>query len=249
MKILRNGATLMPAALYNKSAVPTRQTVISIVFTIALLSAADPAWMTKPISHWDETDARQVLSSSPWVKKTVPVELPDLTPQQRRDGGATGGGRGTGIGAIDGAVFTPGAPKSNAPKRYPGALILRWESASPIRVAELKAHELGSPDWEGDYYAIAVYHVPGFDSDQKIPAGVLKSLAILKREGKKDLKPARVEILQEEGGSLIVVYLFPRTEEITKEDRRLEFVAQIGRLSLAQYFFTEEMQFQGKLEL
>jgi hypothetical protein len=29
----------------------------------------------------------------------------------------------------------------------------------------------------------------------------------------------------------------------------LEFVAQIGRLSLAQYFFTEEMQFQGKLEL
>jgi hypothetical protein len=220
-----------------------------VIISTGLLGAADPSWKNKPVQQWDEEDAKQVLTSSPWVSKVVPVELPELTPEQRRDGGATGGGRGTGLGGVDGAVFTPGAAKTPAPKRYPGALLLRWESAAPIRVAEIKAHELGAPDWEGDYYVLAVYHVPDSNSSQKIPAGVLKGAAWLKREGKKDLKPARVEILQEQTGSSIVVYLFPRSEAITKEDGRLEFVAQIGRLSLAQYFYPEEMQFQGKLEL
>ena len=171
--------------------------------------------------------------------------------QQRREGGATGGGKGTGLRELDGGLFStsPGPAKSAQPKRKPGTLTLRWESAMPVRAAELKARELGAPDWEGDAYAIAVYHVPGLNAGQKSLPGELKSVAVLKCEGKRELKPARVEVLQEASGFSTVVYLFSRSEPITKEDGRLEFVAQIGRLSLAQYFFPEEMQFQGKLEL
>jgi hypothetical protein len=44
-------------------------------------------------------------------------------------------------------------------------------------------------------------------------------------------------------------YLFARTAEITKKDCNVRFVAQIGRLFLSQFFFPEEMEFQGKPEL
>jgi len=33
------------------------------------------------------------------------------------------------------------------------------------------------------------------------------------------------------------------------DDQRIEFTAQFGRLTMAQYFYTAEMQFQGKLQL
>ena len=215
------------------------------------LDAAGPTWINKPIPQWNAEDARQILTSSPWVKNVIPVQLADLTAQQRREGGATGGGKGTGFSGIDGGLFSPekDGPKSAGLQRSTATLTLRWESAIPVRAAELKAGEIGAPDWEGDYYAIAVYHVPGLNAGQKLPSAVLKSAALLKREGKKDLKPSRVEILQEAGQLSIVVYLFPKSDGITLEDHRLDFVAQIGRLSLAQYFFPQEMQFEGKLEL
>ena len=53
----------------------------------------------------------------------------------------------------------------------------------------------------------------------------------------------------ERPGGAVVVYMFPMTNEISKGDRRLEFDADIGRLELTQSFFTEEMVWQGKLEL
>ena len=218
---------------------------------IRLLDAAGPTWINKSIPQWNAEDARQILTSSPWVKNVIPVQLADLTAQQRREAGAPGGGKGTGFSGIDGGLFSPekDGPKRPGPQSSTATLTLRWESAIPVRAAELKAGELGAPDWEGDYYAIAVYHVPGLNAGQKPPSAVLKSAALLKREGKKDLKPSRVEILQEAGQLSIVVYLFPKSDGITLEDHRLEFVAQIGRLSLAQYFFPQEMQFEGKLEL
>jgi hypothetical protein len=127
---------------------------------------------------------------------------------------------------------------------------VRWESAAPVRAAELKAGETGAPDWEGDYYAIAVYDVPGITPVvQKSLSGELKQTAFLKRNGKKDLKPVRVDIALSGNKLARVVYWFPRSAGITTDDKRVDFVAQIGRLYVAQFFETGEMQFQGKLEL
>jgi len=54
--------------------------------------------------------------------------------------------------------------------------------------------------------------------------------------------------LQREGGP-VVVYLFPRSHEITRQDKRIEFEAQIGRLRFSQSFYADDMNYQGKLEL
>jgi hypothetical protein len=49
--------------------------------------------------------------------------------------------------------------------------------------------------------------------------------------------------------SVVVVYLFPLSAEITRKDRRIQFEAHIGRIVLAQDFDLSEMEFLGKLEL
>src|SRR5262249_26679971 len=124
-------------------------------------------------------------------------------------------------------------------------LKLRWASALPIRQAELKAGDGNAPTIDENHYAIVVYGVPGRIATD---AGDLKKKASLQRDGKKDLKPSDVQVLRREDGP-VIVYLFPRKTEITKSDRRILFDATIGRLQVSQPFFTEDMVFDGKLEL
>ncbi len=229
-------------------------------FLVSLLLAADPAWMTKRIAEWNEQDAREILSSSPWVKVVKPTVLPGLSPSQRREGGdmnAEGGGR-DGLGfdpSVVGGVV-PMLTGINAPKKenlagHTPTIEIRWESAMPIRAAEMKTKETGAPELEGEDYAIAVYDVPLKTARVELKGlpEMLKKCAFLKIAGKKDIKPARVAIMELGQGMATVVYLFPRSAKLSLVDTRIEFDAQIGRIALAQYFYTAEMKFQGRLEL
>lgn len=222
-----------------------------IVFA-ALLTASGPPWITKPPRQWDEADAKQILTDSPWVKKATPAELPPRNESVVRASGLMGAGQSVDIEALGASALT-GVGASQPSRRRARAKALevevRWESALPVRAAELKAREEDLPEWEGAVYAIAIYDVPGLDANQKSLPKWLGKEAYLKRDGKKDLKPVGVNLLPQEGGLTTIVYLFPRSEEITAEDQRVEFTAVFGRLSLAQYFYPVQMQFQGKLEL
>ena len=114
----------------------------------------------------------------------------------------------------------------------------------------MKSHEIEPPTLEGDGYRIAVYGIPraDFKGDPEELGKPLKSLAALKREGKKDVRPVSVEVFQREDG-MVVVYLFPLSAEISKKDGQLQFDAQIGRIVVDQIFELSEMEFLGKLEL
>jgi len=76
----------------------------------------------------------------------------------------------------------------------------------------------------------------------------LKNLAALKRDGKKDVRPKSAEVFTT-GDGTVVVYVFPLSAEISRNDGHVVFAAQIGRLVLTQTFNVEEMQFQGKSAL
>lgn len=157
----------------------------------------------------------------------------------RTGGGYPGGGR-------PGNTGNNGAGRSEEPP----VLTLRWESALPVRTAELKVREAGAPTLDNSHYAIAVYGVPrrAASGDSKTLQGDLKKEAALKRDGKKDLKPSSVEVLQREDGP-IVVYLFPRSKEITRQDQRVQFDARIGQFQFTQSFYMDDMTYGGKLEL
>jgi len=227
----------------------------------ALLVAADPSWKSKPTPDWTEEDARQILTNSPWAKTVKGAISRRQTEDERREGGNMGQAHGIGYDGIDEKRAAPQLPagigdmlKSGDNNARPAsqfiALTLRWESALPIRVAELKSRVLEPPTLEGDGYNLAVYGVPGsgFKGDPTSLGQPLKAQAVLRREGKRDVRPTSVEVFERKDG-LVIVYRFPLSAEIGKNDRRIEFVAQIGRIGIAQSFDVEEMQFQGRLEL
>jgi hypothetical protein len=177
----------------------------------------------------------------------------------RREGGNMGQPQGVGYDGIEQKKNLPKVPTSvldlfkiddTARPDQSVTLLLRWESALPVRVAELKSHVVEPPTLEGDGYSLAVYGIPGrsFKGDPKSLGNPLKQQAFLKREGKKDVTPSSVEVFQL-GDGLVIVYLFPLSAEISPRDRLIEFEARIGRVGIIQFFNLEEMQFQGKLEL
>jgi hypothetical protein len=214
------------------------------------------------MSDWTEPDARQILTDSPWAKPVRAVIGALQTEDQRREGGNMGLPRGIGYDGFPDDRPRPQLsknpidlvkPETHDPQGRPLiTLQLRWESALPIRVAELKSHVLEPPAASdaGEAYILAVYGVPNakVKGDPKSLGDPLKGQAALKREGKKDVKPSSVEVFQREDG-LVIVYVFPLTAEITQKDRFVEFVARIGRLGIAQTFNVEDMQFQGRLEM
>ena len=233
----------------------------TLVASATLLIAADQVWESKPTSQWTEEDARQVLTDSPWAKATRAVITRRLTEEQLREGGQMGQPRGIGNEGLDPKgsgpqispnILTGPGGSDRSPRSLPQSITLqlRWESALPVRLAELKLRELGPSTLPGDGYSIAVYGVPGggFKGTPEQLGQPLKNFAALKREGKKDVRPIRVEVFQRENDA-VVVYLFPMAAEISKKDRRVRFEAQIGRIVLGQDFDLSEMVLLGRLEL
>jgi hypothetical protein len=238
-----------------------RQSVCVIV-AAASLAAADPVWKSKPSVQWTDEDMHQILAVSPWVKQVTAVVTRRLTEEQLRDGGQMGQPLGVGNEGVDpkgsgptvsANPFTGAGAADRGARSLPRPIVLklRWESALPIRIAEFKSHAVEAPTTvDGEGYRIAVYGIPGggFKGDPKTLGKPLKSLAALKREGRKDVRPASVEVFQLETG-LVVVYVFPLSAEISEKDERVRFEAQIGRIVLAQTFELRDMEFMGKLEI
>jgi hypothetical protein len=235
--------------------------------------AGDQTWKDKPIAEWNDADAKQVLADSAWVKSATPTLSKSAGGGERRSGGGPGRGGGINLGGLQiglpgiggvgqrggrGGSGGGGYPRGGTPRdssggadsSQPPALTLRWESALPVRSAELIVHDENAPILDESHYAIAVYGVPSrmAEADSRNLVDALKKQAAIKREGKKDLKPSSVKVIQKDSGP-VIVYLFPRSTEITRGDKRIEFDAQVGRLEIAQSFYVDEMIYQGKLEL
>jgi hypothetical protein len=234
----------------------SRTLLFSLSLAVVALTAADssrpdPSWKDKPIPQWSEEDAKQVLADSPWVKQITPQNVRDLSPDERREGGNMEASVGHGVGLAGLGILGPRRQAEAIARAHykptPDAVVIRWESALPVRAAEQKVGETGAPTLDSDHYAIVVYDI--LTPKRYNLARELKGIAFLKRDTKKDIKPSHVEILRQDDGKATIVYLFPRTAEISKRDGRLLFMAQIGRLFVSQFFYTEQMQLQGQLEL
>jgi hypothetical protein len=234
---------------------------VCLIGAAASLTAADAVWRSKPAAQWTEEDARQVLTKSPWSKEVRAVVTRRLTEEQLREGGQMGQPSGVGNEGVDPKgsgpkvslnVFSGEGGDDRSPRSLPQgiALKLRWESALPVRIAELKSHVVEPPTLEGDGYRIAVYGIPSasFKGDPKDLGNPLKNLAALKRDGKKDVRPVSAEVFRLEDG-VVVVYLFPFSAEVSRKDGQIRFEAQIGRIVVAETFELSEMEFMGKLEL
>ncbi len=213
--------------------------------------------LKKKIEEWSEEDARQVLTDSPWAKTSTGIVSGLQNEDQRREGGNMGQAHGVGFDRLDEErswndtldAYIRGIPD---PRRRPHPIQLKivWQSARPIRAAEIKVSAVEPFKLEGDGYRIAVYGVPGgpYRKDSMKLGNPLKKQAALKRTGKKDVKPFSAGVFQGEHG-LVIVYLFPPSAEISRKDGFVDFAAQIGRIVVFQVFTIADMEFRGNLEL
>jgi hypothetical protein len=234
-----------------------------LIFSVALLMAADPIWKAKPAAQWSEADAKQILAASPWVKEVTAGIARPQTEDELRAGGEMGEHHGVGYDGVENNKPRNGQLPKSVPdllfgkgptntRFKPGqtTVRIRWESALPVRIAELKGREVEPPTLEGEGYQVAVYDVPGayFKDDPQKLGATIKEGCFLRREGKKDVKPARVEVFQR-GDTLVVTFLFPLSAELSTKDGFVEFQAHIGRVVVDYHFDLRQMEFQGKLEL
>ena len=185
------------------------------------------------------------------MKVVTPQNVRDLSPDERREGGNMEANVGHGVGLAGIGLLGPRRQAEALARAHhkptPNAVVVRWESARPVRAAEQKVSERDVPAVDNDHYALVVYNI--LTPKRYNLARELRGIAFIKRDTKKDLKPSHVDILRQDDGTATIVYLFPRKVEITKKDARLLFVAQIGRLFVSEFFYTEQMQLQGQLEL
>ncbi len=223
----------------------------SAVATCLIAPADQASWKNKPVAQWNEEDAKQVLADSPWAKAVQLRIVRDLSPDERRASGDMEADVGKGVGLAGIGLLGPAKAREAIARAHakpdPGKVLVRWESARPVRAAELAVKDTDAPALDNDYYTIVVYNVA--TPKKWNLANELKGIAALKRDKQKDLKPSRVLIVRKEEGLANVIYLFRRSVEITKKDAYVAFSAQIGRLVLWQVFFPQEMQVQGQLEL
>jgi len=233
--------------------------VVLLVASGAVLPAGAQVWKDKRIAEWSVEEARQVLTESPWAKSVTPAPAGSgglgKQPVSVGRGGIGVGPVGIGLPGLGGLGGRgriqrgPSDSGSSDAGEIPN-LTLRWASAMPVISAELIARELDAPSVDESHFAIAVYGMPGrlIHGDPKVVAAELKRHAAIQREGKKDIKPSSVEVLMHEQGP-VILYLFSRSNEIARDDKRIGFDAEIGRLKIAQDFLPDEMVYQGKLEL
>ena len=141
---------------------PTLNSCLLLFGAVFLL--ADSSWKDTPIPQWREQEAKQVLADSPWVKRATPQPLPDLSPSQCIDGGDWNGCTAKGVGLAGTGLFgarreAEAIARAHAKPSYE-PVVVRWESALPVRAAEQKLGETAVPAVDSDHYAIAVYDIP-----------------------------------------------------------------------------------------
>lgn len=216
-------------------------------------STSTPSWKSKAIAQWSDEEAKQVLVDSPWVKFSEPVWLRDLAVGERRDSGDWEATEGHGVGLeallglMGGSRRADEAIARAHAKPKPGMVMIRWESAPPVRLSEQRVGEKNVPAIDADHYAIVVYDIP--TPKKYNQAAELKDIAYIQRDKQKKIKPSRVVLDRHDDGTATITYLFPRSVEISKRDANVTFAAQVGRLFVSLYFYPGEMQVRDELEL
>lgn len=234
---------------------------------IAAVGLAEDFWVKKEYMQWTDEEVKKVMTNSPWAKDvTVSAPMaalgggrgqraaggPPSSSADVENPGAGGGGRrgrgGRGGGGDDGG----GAP--------PEAIVtfnVSWRSAALMRRAVVRsrlgagaavpqdAQELIGKD--PDDYVIVVMGVPAGMARQ-LQNNVLLDKSTI-RAGKKPPVAAKALNISPRTQTIDVIYTFPKTPQITSEDKEVEVVLRLGQIEVKRKFVLKDMAYMGKLDL
>lgn len=252
---------------------------ILIVFgCAAIVLLAEDFWVKKPYTDWSDKEAIKMLTNSPWAHE-VAIEGNGPQVEMAGNGRTRGASAGTNPGAVGqsagdsqpsmglgdgpaggrGGRGGEGGGGMGGGRGFSMSLHVRWQSAVPIRKALVLAmlgHEKADSEQgktyitqEIPYYVVAISGLPapmaGRLSEENLAE--LAKTATLVRKDKDPVTAVNVQKVAGEQGT--IAFLFPKTSEITLEDKEVEFVSKVGRLEVRRKFKLKEMVIGDKLEL
>lgn len=238
-------------------------------FLLAALPAAvlyaETFWETADPADWTRPQVEELLYNSPWAKAaSVDAGGSGGGGFGFPGGGSTGGGvgfpggggrSGGGIGFPNGGWGVPLRSSYNGYDDGDAAITVRWDSALPVRQAIAYSRDDLAPQVRDEllhrgpnHYVIAVDALP--------PAGAwlaeeperLRQSSRLIRKGKPAIRASSMEIVPHPGAPGVILY-FPRDEEISLDDKTVQFELTPGEVNVRAKFKLKEMVFRGELQL
>lgn len=255
---------------------PSAVAAISVLlFSIALI-AAQP-WSKDP-NQWTVEDARHVLLDSPWAQAANAAFGPELTPEDIPPAALPGAAEAgvAGPKPNSGANWDGGPGRDTSGRTPTLQVVIRWDSALPVREAILK---LPATDRvEGDAYTPAqiakdyIITVTGLvpagryanasklathsSSDEndsgytaQNPEPLLEGVMGASRLTPRDQQGIRPEDVKLDAATGMLHVFFPRTAEIRASSKEVTFSTQFGSMRVSRKFRLKEMMYQGRLEL
>ncbi len=245
----------------------------------AITLFAAEGWKKHEFTEWSQDDVDRILNDSPWAKETLATfEAPHSHRAASPDGDS-----GTSIGYSAPSPINngmPGGPGHSPDTAAAGPIdavaaslptirvIVRWESALPVKEALLRLKFGATPPAPGDAgytldraepdYVIAVAGLalpssrkkpaPGEESPEDRMRDELLATTSLTPKGRRPILPERVRVNPPEARSEVLI-LFPRTRPIEVSDKEVVFDAQWRSLGIRKTFRLKDMMYRGKLEL
>lgn len=216
-----------------------KATTLALIFVVAGLAyAGNDAWKTKPYEQWDQNDLKEVLTNSPWVKRTTvtaswvkggmgapsggqyPQSQPSQQNQQIEGQQRPGSMNGTagGAGNMDTRNAQEGAPP---PQEQETGFFVRWNSALTEREAVGRSAQLSGQFSEAQVqqyvnqtpstYDVMVYgqDMTPFTNETE---ETLKSEVYLQvKPSKEKVNPSGIKITKNTDGKVqMVLFSFPK---------------------------------------
>ena len=211
---------------------------------IALLAA--DFWEERDFTAWSDKDVEEMLTDSPWAQQ-VRIAVGSLT----EAAGPT-------------SIPAPANPDECGNAQF-GAIqrhkiTITWTSALPIKQALVRQQiGLGAPappesqrflDQPEPFYAVTVSGLPPSFAVLASMRDALQTGTMLKRKDSEPIVPEDVRLFQNaDDRSLSVIFLFPKTDVITLDDREVELITRLIDSEVKKKFKLADMVFRDQLEL
>ena len=226
------------------------------------ITLGEDFWVKKDFTQWTDEEVRRIMTNSPWSKETTvnapAAEFGSRGPERSAapvdvdtNGGGGGGGRG-GRGRRGG-----GDDASSTLTQAQITLTVSWRSALPLRKAVVKNRIGASSEVPADLqqslskepedYIVVVTGVPAAMA-RKIQDPVRLNRSSLKVGKRAPIVPKSVDF-QARTQSVDVLFIFPKNEPITLEDKEAELDLLLGPMEAKKKFTLKDMLYNGKLEM
>ena len=139
-------------------------------------------------------------------------------------------------------------------------VMLRWQTALPLKQAAVRAkygsEATTSPEakrileHEESNYVISVSGLPAAMARgdfEKLKESVKRQTS-LSTKGREKLPPAEVQLAPRDK-FVDAIFIFPKNQPFTPDDKEVEFSTRIGSLAVKYKFRLKDMMYNGKLEL